>query len=1624
MVVVERRARLVPPEGMRPEDYKVVNTLFEEEVRPDGEGEFCVPIRDKGVTVSFGIPEEEDDGRVFLSTDVVLEGGASKVVAEEGRMDYLSTAQSLVFMSPHFASLKSKNAEEAMRYIEEDPKVAELAEVLRRVYSRRKDPYNDPEYKQAYKEAIVSVLERLPEHLVKDLRKSSKPALMKVGKVVQSEEGLRRQIYYIDSEVTSVGGSDRYWILPPEGRMGNPVDWVLHLADISDIYETFPEGEREIQDPDKTDQFRIFPRSGKGESMAFISSESYMTTFDWFGNLFSKGWEGVTGFLADVTGTKGIATIDNTLRVPRGREGVYIVRAFSGVFYDVRGTGENELIGELPDGTRDWLIAFTINAVMGAADCAGAMVGQGELLGGDGDVKAVLRKAIKGSLKKAFEVATKRAPRGVKSFLSAESFTKAFFDVLYSFTADFVCTFLGDIPGILEEGLEAKSKAEAERISKRIKSIRTMLKGAKVGLKMIGGAIDIGYKVAMFGSAGERAVTLATGWHPLVNVTPLETWIVVIGDPFSPRITSLSSWRGSFGTTITITGERFAKAPKDNRVYFGGKEAEVISGNSKELKVKVPRLPSGSEVYILIETPWGSVISDRKFKILRSPYITKIDPTEGYPQRSQPFVLKGDIKFYGTKIAVYGEDLAFKSNDKVAFNGRLSKTETDTETDAEFYYVGHVIDVPGEVVKGKGYKGKEVYVSVIANIEGQRYESNKVPFLILGSPVLEEVIPPVIGEEQERITLKGKNFPKALWMNVYFRYKDAESGSTRVDTSDVRELLWHNHGLVTVRLPEGIPDTAKVEVWVETPAGETEKKELVKVKGVQRVAEEETEEIEEGYTIYVTCTNKDTAEARKPDGKLTFTEAVAIANGDIDPFSPPWDDTDIREYVHYYEEDSRWVEKDTTVVKDKKGHSGKETKYVYKVMHYKSGDVDTVLDEEVDLDRSDLEEGDYVEGEHGGEDYRDMIRSKTKVIDGGATLAELRLNMDRIRCRTLTLKGMPLILQDRCELEIDTLKGRGIVIEGQGNKVTYWIKGLGTVFKDVEGEAIVLEEDSGGNEIFVRGIYCTGTGIHIEGHANRVVGRKMTLHTKGDGICISGGQYNTVILELKGAKLDEESVHSVGGTAVNILEAQGNYIELSGGDLVGNRGVSLTNARKNEIRLMNGSWKVRGDYGISVDGGAGNIIDAGSYFHLELLQGTGVKLNNTEGNYFKKNLDIRGGKVGIHICKGKNNYFEHYSLSSEIRNTLKEGIIISDGAKANVLKGVLIDTCGADGILISGPETEGNEIVAFRVSHCLGNGIRITDGAHHNKIIHGYYSEAFIEGNMENGILVENSDHNLIYGFHYNYYGKEIYSGRIADNMTGVRIIGSVGTVLKFIRIGYNRYAGMWLSGVTSDKFPSAEVKALVKFEREDQLGGEVGVILDDGTRNVSLDVDISGFKAGLIMSGNARFNKVHADNIGDFSQIGIKMAEGANFNTLVIKWLGGSGMAILLEGVEHDSVKCYISGVKGNGIVLRNSSHNTIKADVYRCSGDGFVLYGSSDNIFRNGQAMFNKGRGVVVKGGEGNSFLNFTVEQNSGGGMLIEGASKIRIKDSEVSWNELYGLWLKGARDCLLYTSPSPRD
>ncbi len=522
----------------------------------------------------------------------------------------------------------------------------------------------------------------------------------------------------------------------------------------------------------------------------------------------------------------------------------------------------------------------------------------------------------------------------------------------------------------------------------------------------------------------------------------------------------------------------------------------------------------------------------------------------------------------------------------------------------------------------------------------------------------------------------------------------------------------------------------------------------------------------------------------------------------------------------------------------------------------------------------------------------------------------------------------------------------------------------------------------------------------------------MTLHTKGDGICISGGQYNTVILELKGAKLDEESVHSVGGTAVNILEAQGNYIELSGGDLVGNRGVSLTNARKNEIRLKYTSWRILGDYGIYIDGGAGNTIDAGIY--LELLQGTGAKLNNTEGNYFVRNFSIRGGEVGIHISNSRNNYFEHYWVTRETaQNTLKEGIIISDGSKANVFKGVIVDGCGADGILISGPETEGNEIVAFRVSHCLGNGIRITDGAHHNKIIHGYYSKAFIEGNLENGILVENSDHNLIYGFHYNYYGKEIYSGRIADNMTGVRIIGSVGTVLKFIRIGYNRYAGMWLSGVASDKFPSAEVKALVKFEREDQLGGEVGVILDDGTRNVSLDVDISGFKAGLIMSGNARFNKVHADNIGDFSQIGIKMAEGANFNTLVIKWLGGSGMAILLEGVEHDSVKCYVDNVKGNGIVLRNSSHNTIKADVYRCSGDGFVLYGSSDNIFRNGQAMFNKGRGVVVKGGEGNSFLNFTVEQNSGGGMLIEGASKIRIKDSEVSWNELYGLWLKGARD-----------
>lgn len=95
----------------------------------------------------------------------------------------------------------------------------------------------------------------------------------------------------------------------------------------------------------------------------------------------------------------------------------------------------------------------------------------------------------------------------------------------------------------------------------------------------------------------------------------------------TPGIAALSPAAGKFGSEITITGQRFAKVPGDNKVYLNGKPATVVSATATELKVLVPTGAATGNLKVI--TPDGGVTSADRFQVYQPPVLASFSPAEG-----------------------------------------------------------------------------------------------------------------------------------------------------------------------------------------------------------------------------------------------------------------------------------------------------------------------------------------------------------------------------------------------------------------------------------------------------------------------------------------------------------------------------------------------------------------------------------------------------------------------------------------------------------------------------------------------------------------------------------------------------------------------------------------------------------------------------------------------------------------------------------------------------------------------------------------------------------------------------------------------------------------------------------
>ncbi|HTE32769.1 MAG TPA: IPT/TIG domain-containing protein, partial [Chryseolinea sp.] len=138
-------------------------------------------------------------------------------------------------------------------------------------------------------------------------------------------------------------------------------------------------------------------------------------------------------------------------------------------------------------------------------------------------------------------------------------------------------------------------------------------------------------------SASVKSITvklpsgIAPGIYPFSVTIAEQNVLSASFEIIKPSILSIAPLVGTWGTTVTITGENFGLNPPNNIVTFNGINAQVTSATSTELKVIVPEtlIQKTSTISVKVLTADDQTVSFASPFILNAPTITDFNPKDG-----------------------------------------------------------------------------------------------------------------------------------------------------------------------------------------------------------------------------------------------------------------------------------------------------------------------------------------------------------------------------------------------------------------------------------------------------------------------------------------------------------------------------------------------------------------------------------------------------------------------------------------------------------------------------------------------------------------------------------------------------------------------------------------------------------------------------------------------------------------------------------------------------------------------------------------------------------------------------------------------------------------------------------
>jgi hypothetical protein len=583
---------LSPPANHRADDYEVVSDKAFVNVSATGSFQIATASNEVGSLISQlkqGVPVDQD-GIPVPSGYMAVTIGAQESIT----LNAQSTAEYLVFSSPLLGTRDPERALLVLNTIKSNGQIKALASAIDAAIRRTNTPYDDPSVTAALTDAVLSVLDALPE--TQQSRQSAQRADGRATSVATADSGNCISVSPIESVCPDIvrmivephpyiNAQQHGLKVDTQGPRLWPIDFgtgVNYVIGISELNAAdFPQGLADLRAKDRRSTFTLLPQGSGLQEVEIISSSSAFEYLDIIGKIIDLASDALIGTLQPDVGTPVSTT-------PK----IYLIRGFSGSL-GVLASDKDEVVfiqdslsSKEPFNYHLYNASIVDNVAMAVIDGISIVIDINDLI-------------PEGCWNEILKDVTEAFAKGTSDH-SVEPTNQYLQDVFLP--------ALGDATSEFIKGIANCALGDPTFVKNRLSELGVAKRGLEAANSILNG-LDTIAKIGKGGAFGHRI-------YHMLRLDPMETSIVVVGNPFltctKPSITTHpQSQTISTSQSATLNVIATGTSPLSYQWYRGSKgdTSSPISGATSN-SYTTPPLTSTTSYWVRVGNSCGSTDSN------------------------------------------------------------------------------------------------------------------------------------------------------------------------------------------------------------------------------------------------------------------------------------------------------------------------------------------------------------------------------------------------------------------------------------------------------------------------------------------------------------------------------------------------------------------------------------------------------------------------------------------------------------------------------------------------------------------------------------------------------------------------------------------------------------------------------------------------------------------------------------------------------------------------------------------------------------------------------------------------------------------------------------------------------